>query len=50
VTAQQLTIVFDGSSARVVVAGRPPDGLATDTATLVIEAAAARSTPLEPRS
>ena len=38
--ARQLTIVFDGAGARTVVQGRPLDGLATATATVLLDAAA----------
>lgn len=37
--ARQLTIVFDGAGARTVVQGHPLDGLATATATVLLDAA-----------
>ncbi len=41
--AQQLTITFDGCSARVIVAGRTLEGLAVVTATALLDAAPRRS-------
>ncbi len=37
--ARQLTVVFDGSSARAVVQAQPLDGLAVATATVLLDAA-----------
>ncbi|WP_370076656.1 TetR/AcrR family transcriptional regulator [Streptacidiphilus sp. MAP12-16] len=37
--ARQLTVVFDGSSARTVVQAQPLDGLAVATATVLLDAA-----------
>jgi len=43
--AQQLTIVFDGSSARAVVQAQPLDGLATATAAVLLDAAGITDRP-----
>lgn len=40
--ARQLTVVFDGASARAVVQAQPLDGLATATATVLLDAAGLR--------
>jgi AcrR family transcriptional regulator len=43
--ARQLTIVFDGASARTVVQAQPLDGLATATATVLLDAAGITAAP-----